>query len=123
MSGIYGEENGIAIIPGELGSTALTQSQDNSGNTGSLGNSAGGDGAFVGEGVRSGIDSWDKAYTNAGGTLPARFGLSDLKQFATDNKAWLAGAGALASAYGGGTNADKKTGYQGVIPQLSASRN
>jgi uncharacterized protein (DUF433 family) len=82
----------------------------------------GGDGAFVGEGVRSGIDSWDKAYTNAGGTLPARFGLSDLKQFATDNKAWLAGAGALASAYGGGTNADKKTGYQGVIPQLSASR-
>ena len=44
----------------------------------------GGDGAFVGEGVRSGIDSWDKAYTNAGGTLHARFGLSDLKQFATD---------------------------------------
>lgn len=82
----------------------------------------GGDGAFVGEGVRSGIDSWDKAYTNAGGTLPARFGLSDLKQFATDNKSWLAGAGALASVYGGGTNADKKTGYQGVIPTLSASR-
>jgi len=82
----------------------------------------GGDGAFVGEGVRSGIDSWDKAYTNAGGKLPARFGLNDLKQFATDNKSWLAGAGALASVYGGGTNADKKTGYQGVIPQLSASR-
>ena len=82
----------------------------------------GGDGAFLGEGVRSGIDSWDKAYTNAGGTLPARFGLSDLKQFATDNKSWLAGAGALASVYGGGTDADKKTGYQGVIPQLSASR-
>ena len=119
---IYGNEYGNEIISGELGSTNLTASQDNSGNTGSLGNSAGGDGAFVGEGVRSGIDSWDKAYTNAGGTLPARFGLSDLKQFATDNKAWLAGAGALASAYGGGTNADKKTGYQGVIPQLSASR-
>jgi len=83
---------------------------------------AGGNGAFLGEGVRSGIDSWDKAYTNAGGTLPARFGLSDLKQFATDNKSWLAGAGALASVYGGGTNADKKTGYQGVIPTLSASR-
>jgi len=119
---IYGEEYGQTIIPGELGSTALTASQDNSGNTGSLGNSAGGDGAFLGEGVRSGIDSWDKAYTNAGGTLPARFGLSDLKQFATDNKSWLAGAGALASVYGGGTNADKKTGYQGVIPTLSASR-
>ena len=81
-----------------------------------------GNGAFVGEGIRSGIDSWDKAYTNAGGTLPARFGLNDLKQFATDNKSWLAGAGALASVYGGGTNADKKTGYQGVIPTLSASR-
>jgi len=118
----YGSEYGVDLPGGILGSTDLTASQDNSGNTGSLGNSAGGDGAFVGEGVRSGIDSWDKAYTNAGGTLPARFGLSDLKQFATDNKAWLAGAGALASAYGGGTNADKKTGYQGVIPQLSASR-
>jgi len=119
---IYGEEYGQTIIPGELGSTALTQSQDNSGNTGSLGNANTGNGAFLGEGVRSGIDSWDKAYTNAGGTLPARFGLSDLKQFATDNKSWLAGAGALASVYGGGTNADKKTGYQGVIPTLSASR-
>ena len=122
MSGIYGEENGIAIIPGDIGSNALTQSQDNSGNTASLGNVAAGNGAFLGENVRSGIDSWDKAYTNAGGTLPARFGLNDLKQFATDNKSWLAGAGALASVYGGGTNADKKTGYQGVIPTLSASR-
>jgi hypothetical protein len=119
---IYGNEYGNEIISGELGSTNLTASQDNSGNTGSLGNSAGGDGAFVGEGIRSGIDSWDKAYTNAGGKLPSRFGLNDLKQFATDNKSWLAGAGALASVYGGGTNADKKTGYQGVIPTLSASR-
>ena len=117
---LFGDGYTVAL-PG-AGSTALTQSQDNSGNTGSLGNANTGNGAFLGEGVRSGIDSWDKAYTNAGGTLPARFGLSDLKQFATDNKAWLAGAGALASAYGGGTNADKKTGYQGVIPQLSASR-
>lgn len=118
----YGSEYGVDLPGGILGSTNLTASQDNSGNTGSLGNSAGGDGAFVGEGIRSGIDSWDKAYTNAGGTLPARFGLNDLKQLATDNKSWLAGAGALASVYGGGTNADKKTGYQGVIPTLSASR-
>ena len=122
MSGKYGEENGVAIIPGEFGSTALTQSQDNSGNTGSFGNATTGNGAFLGENVRSGIDSWDKAYTDAGGKLPARFGLSDLKQFATDNKSWLAGAGALASVYGGGSGADKKTGYQGVIPTLSASR-
>jgi uncharacterized protein (DUF433 family) len=82
----------------------------------------GGDGAFLGEGVRSGIDSWDKAYTNAGGKLSSGFGLSDLKKFVTDNKAFITGAGALVSAYGGGTNADKKTGYQGVIPTLAASR-
>jgi hypothetical protein len=119
---IYGSEYGNEIISGELGSNAITAAADNSGNTKSLGNSAGGDGAFLGEGVRSGIDSWDKAYTDAGGKLPSRFGLSDLKQFATDNKSWLAGAGALASVYGGGSGADKKTGYQGVIPTLSASR-
>ena len=50
---IYGEEYGQTIIPGELGSTALTQSQDNSGNTESLGNANTGNGAFLGEGVRS----------------------------------------------------------------------
>ena len=48
--------------------------------------------------------------------------LAGLRQFATDNKALIAGAGALTSAFGGGTNADKKTGYQGGIPELSASR-
>ena len=117
---LFGDGYTVAL-PG-AGSTALTQSQDNSGNTASLGNVATGNGAFLGENVRSGIDSWDKAYTDAGGKIPARFGLSDLKQFALDNKSWLAGAGALASVYGGGANADKKTGYQGVIPTLSASR-
>jgi hypothetical protein len=117
---LFGDGYTIAL-PG-AGSTALTQSQDNSGNTASFGDVAAGNGAFLGENVRSGIDSWDKAYTDAGGKLPARFGLSDLKQFALDNKSWLAGAGALASVYGGGSNADKKTGYQGVIPTLSASR-
>jgi len=54
--------------------------------------------------------------------LPSRFGLNDLKQFALDNKSWLAAAGALGSVYSGGNNADKKTGYQGTIPLLSASR-
>ena len=49
-------------------------------------------------------------------------GIAGLKKFVTDNKSFLAGAGALASVYGGGTNADKKTGYQGVIPTLAASR-
>ena len=45
-----------------------------------------------------------------------------LKQFLTDNRGWIAAAGALGSAYSNTTNADKKTGYQGVIPLLSASR-
>ena len=49
-------------------------------------------------------------------------GIAGLKKFVTDNKAFITGAGALASVYGGGTNADKKTGYQGVIPTLAASR-
>jgi hypothetical protein len=83
---------------------------------------AGGSGDFLGEGVRSGIDSWDKAYTDAGGKLPSGFNLSDLKQFVTDNKGWITAAGAIGSAFGGGSNADKKTGYQGGIPALSASR-
>jgi len=48
--------------------------------------------------------------------------IAGLKKFATDNKAWLATAGALTSAFGGGTDADKKTGYQGGIPALAASR-
>jgi hypothetical protein len=38
MSGIYGSEYGETIIPGELGSTNLTSSQDNSGNTSGLTN-------------------------------------------------------------------------------------
>ena len=49
-------------------------------------------------------------------------GIAGLKKFVTDNKAFITGAGALASAYSGGSGADKKTGYQGVIPTLAASR-
>jgi len=49
-------------------------------------------------------------------------GISGLKQLVTDNKGWLAAAGALGSVYGGGSSADKKTGYQGTIPLLSATR-
>ena len=55
-------------------------------------------------------------------TLDPSAGIAGLKKFVTDNKAFITGAGALASVYGGGTNADKKTGYQGVIPTLAASR-
>lgn len=49
-------------------------------------------------------------------------GFNGLKQFVTDNKGWLTAAGALGTAFGGGANADKRTGYQGGIPLLSASR-
>ena len=55
-------------------------------------------------------------------TLDPSAGIAGLKKFVTDNKAWLATAGALTSAFGGGTDADKKTGYQGGIPALAASR-
>jgi len=54
--------------------------------------------------------------------IDASSGIAGLKKFVTDNKAFITGAGALVSAYGGGSNADKKTGYQGVIPTLAASR-
>ena len=55
-------------------------------------------------------------------TLDPSAAISGLKKFVTDNKAYLAGAGALASVYSGGSGADKKVGYQGVIPTLAASR-
>jgi len=48
--------------------------------------------------------------------------LAAAQKFITDNKAWLATAGALTSAFGGSTDANKKTGYQGGIPALGASR-
>jgi len=109
MSGIYGEEYGETIIPGELGSTNTTAAADNSGNTV----------ANVG-GLTEHV--FDPTY---GGTLSntnANNIYSGLKQLVTDNKGWLAAAGALGSVYGGGSTADKKTGYQGTIPLLSASR-
>ena len=54
---------------------------------------------------------------------PIATDLSGISKWIADNKSLIAGAGALTSAFGGGTNADKKTGYQGGIPELSASRN
>jgi len=54
---------------------------------------------------------------------PIATDLSGISKWISDNKSLIAGAGALTSAFGGGTNADKKTGYQGGIPELSASRN
>ena len=81
---------------GILGSTALTQSQDNSGNTSAL---------------TLGDTSGFKPIT----------GLDQLKQFVSDNKELFAlggaGLGMLSSSAG------QKTGYQGGIPNLTATRN
>ena len=47
---------------------------------------------------------------------------SGLKQLVSDNKGWITAAGALGSVFSRDPSADKKTGYQGTIPLLSASR-
>lgn len=106
---IYGEEYGETIIPGEFGSTDATAAADNSGNTV----------ANVG-GLTENV--FDPTYGGTLSTPTNSSGLAGLKQFVTDNKGWLAAAGALGSVYSGGSGADKKTGYQGTIPLLSASR-
>jgi len=81
---------------GILGSTALTQSQDNSGNTNAL------------------------TLADTSGFKPIT-GLDQLKQFVSDNKELFAlggaGLGMLSSSAG------QKTGYQGGIPNLTATRN
>jgi hypothetical protein len=55
-------------------------------------------------------------------TLDPSSAIAGLKKFVTDNKAFITGGTALASAFGGRDNVDKKTGYQGGIPQYLASR-
>jgi hypothetical protein len=101
LGNIYSDPNtnpyGYQGTTNVFGSTNATAAADNSGNTGAL-----------------------TAADTAG--FPKGYGLSDLKKTITDNKGWIAAAGALGSVYGGGSGADKKTGYQGVIPTLSASR-
>ena len=101
LGNIYGDVNtnpyGYEGTTNVLGSTNATANADNSGNTRAL------------------------TLADTAG-FPKGYGLSDLKKTITDNKGWIAAAGALGSVYGGGSGADKKTGYQGVIPTLSASR-
>jgi len=120
--GIYGEENGVDIIPGEIGSNAITQNADNSGNTVlndgyGLNNSLYDDtGKTVGN--QTLYSTTADRFNNAGSNLST--GLAGLNKFVNDNKALigLAGAGS-AMLSGSGT---QKTGYQGSIPQLMAGR-
>jgi hypothetical protein len=122
---IYGEEGGVNL------DTALANADaTNAANAQNLANVQGANdattylnsiGANTDYGSTTGDGSAGTTTTIPGSNIASN-GIAGLKQFVTDNKAWLAGAGALASVYGGGTNADKKTGYQGVIPTLSATR-
>ena len=89
-----------------------------------LANPATGNGAFLGEDVGSGIDSWDKAYTNAGGELsltPQNPKFDPIK-WAANNKALLTAGGAALGLMGGADAKFGKTGYQGGIPDLTATR-
>ena len=130
MSGKYGSEYGELIIPGEFGSNAITSAADNSGNTSSI-NSIGGLNESVFDPTYGGLlaqvtgdreSVFDPTY---GGTLSTpnnAFGLSNLSKFVADNKGLLglAGAGAALMSNGSGI---QKTGYQGTVPNLMATRN
>ena len=63
-----------------------------------------------------------------GGTMPnvnqtSNFGLSDLSRFITNNKGLIAGGAALMGATGNNNAQYGKSGYQGAIPNLMATRN
>jgi hypothetical protein len=125
---IYGEEYGQTIIPGELGSTALTQSQDNSGNTLALNGSTilgttGANQDFINLNNPAGNTSNNYVqpdpYTSSG--FKPITGLDQLKQFVSDNKELFALGGAGLSLLSDSTG--QKTGYQGGIPALTATRN
>jgi len=60
--------------------------------------------------------------TTIPGSNTAKNGIAGLKKFVTDNKALIATAGALTSVFDRSSEG-KKTGYQGGIPQLAATRN
>ena len=116
---------------GNLLSTSLANAEaTNALNTQNLANVAGAEDATtylnsIGANTDYGSTTGDGSAgttTTIPGSNTANNGIADLKKFVTDNKAWLATAGALTSAFGGGTDANKKTGYQGGIPALAASR-
>ena len=124
MFGIYGEENGVDIIPGEIGSNTVTQNADNSGNTTwndgySLNNPLYDDNGKTVANQTLYSTTADK-FNNAGSNLTT--GLAGLKQFVNDNKALIGLAGAGSAMLSGSNSGAQKTGYQGSIPELMAGR-
>ena len=116
---------------GNLLSTSLANAEaTNALNTQNLANVAGAEDATtylnsIGANTDYGSTTGDGSAgttTTIPGSNTVNNGIAGLKKFVTDNKSWLATAGALTSVFGGGTDADKKTGYQGGIPALAASR-
>ena len=122
MFGIYGQENGVDIIPGEIGSNAITQGADNSGNTNFF--------DYTPTSNVFGSTNQTAAADNSGNTraltaadtsgFPVS-GLAGLKQWITDNKTLLTAAGAGAAMLNNDSGI-QKTGYQGSIPDLMAGR-
>jgi len=90
--------NGYTPTTNVYGSTNATAAADNSGNTAAL-------------------TAADTAGFPVGGSL------KDLQKFIEDNKGLITAGGALAGLMGGATNQYGKTGYQGSIPELTATRN
>jgi hypothetical protein len=124
MFGIYGQENGVDIIPGEIGSNAVTQNADNSGNTVwndgySLNNPLYDDSGRTVANQTLYSTTADK-FNSAGSN--SSDGLAGLKQFVNDNKALIGLAGAGSAMLSGSNSGAQKTGYQGSIPELMAGR-
>lgn len=123
---IYGSEYGEVIIPGELGSNNLTQSQDNSGNTLAL---SGGNQDFLTINDPAGDTGQNYtmpgAYTvDASGNKTTKFpDYAGFQKFLTDNKSLITAGGAALGLMGGNDPKYGKTGYQGTIPNLMATRN
>jgi hypothetical protein len=72
------------------------------------------DGAFLGEGVPSGISSWDTAFTNAGGVFDTSYTSTDWASIIASGSKFLTTAGEYAST---GFNA-LQTGLNAAAPYL-----
>jgi hypothetical protein len=122
MFGIYGQENGVDIIPGEIGSNAITQGADNSGNTNFF--------DYTPTSNVFGSTNQTAAADNSGNTRALTAadtsgfplsGLAGLNKWIADNKTMLTAAGAGAALLNNNSGI-QKTGYQGSIPDLMAAR-
>ena len=107
-----------------IGSNAITQSADNSGNTVwndgySLNNPLYDDSGRTVANQTLYSTTADK-FNSAGSN--SSDGLAGLKQFVNDNKALIGLAGAGSAMLSGSNSGAQKTGYQGSIPELMAGR-